>query len=62
VAPRSVHGTIALSAVLVLVNIVIDRWFKQKRYGAVRRLELVARVLYPVTIAVVVAFYLMRYW
>ncbi|MDQ3696174.1 MAG: ABC transporter substrate-binding protein, partial [Chloroflexota bacterium] len=52
---------IALSALLVLINIVIDRWYKQKRFAAVRQLDLVARVLYPTVILIVVAVYVVRF-
>ena len=52
---------IALSAVLVMINIVIDRWYKRKRYVAVRRLEIAARVFYPVVILSVIAIYTLTF-
>jgi hypothetical protein len=52
---------IALSAALVLINILIDRWYKRKRYVAVRRLDLFARVLYPTVILIVISLYVLRF-
>lgn len=52
---------IALSAGLVLVNILIDRWYKQRRYVAVRRLDRFARILYPAVILVVIGLYVLSF-
>ena len=52
---------IALSAMLVLINILIDRWYKRKRYVAVRRLDLFARILYPTVILIVITLYVLRF-
>lgn len=52
---------IALSALLVLVNITIDRWYKARRYAAVAQLDRIARVVYPVVILAVVTAYAVRF-
>ncbi|MFT4039943.1 MAG: ABC transporter substrate-binding protein, partial [Thermomicrobiales bacterium] len=52
---------IGLSAVLVLVNITIERWYKAKRYAAVEQLDRIARVMYPMVILLVVAAYAVRF-
>jgi hypothetical protein len=53
---------IGLSAALVLTNIVIDRWYKKKRYASAARLDIAARVIYPLVILVVVALYAVQFW
>ena len=53
---------IGLSAALVLTNIVIDRWYKKKRYAAASRLDLAARVVYPLVILAVVIVYAVQFW
>jgi ABC-type branched-subunit amino acid transport system substrate-binding protein len=55
------YAYIGLSAVLVLINITIDRWYKAKRFAAVRQLDRIARVVYPVVLLVVVAAYAIRF-
>lgn len=52
---------IALSALLVLVNITIERWYKARRYAAVMQLDRIARVVYPMVIVVVVTAYAVRF-
>jgi hypothetical protein len=52
---------IALSALLVLVNITIERWYKSRRYAAVAQLDRIARVVYPMVIVVVVTAYAVRF-
>ena len=52
---------IALSALLVLVNITIDRWYKARRYAAAAQLDRTARIAYPLVILVVVTAYAVRF-
>ncbi|MCA9876448.1 MAG: ABC transporter substrate-binding protein, partial [Thermomicrobiales bacterium] len=52
---------IALSALLVLVNITLDRWYKARRYAAVAQLDRIARVAYPLVILLVVSAYAWRF-
>lgn len=52
---------IGLSALLVLINITIDRWYKAKRYAAVRQLDRFTRILYPAVLLVVIAVYAVRF-
>ena len=52
---------IGLSALLVLVNITIERWYKARRYAAVAQLDRIARVVYPVVILAVVTAYAVRF-
>ncbi len=52
---------IALSALLVLVNITIDRWYKARRYAAAAQLDRTARIVYPLVILVVVTAYAVRF-
>jgi branched-chain amino acid transport system substrate-binding protein len=52
---------IALSAMLVLVNITIERWYKARRYAAVAQLDRIARVVYPVVILAGVTAYAVRF-
>ncbi|MFN8662224.1 MAG: ABC transporter substrate-binding protein [Thermomicrobiales bacterium] len=53
---------IALSALLVMVNITIERWYKARRYAAVAQLDRIARFVYPVVIVAVVTAYALRFW
>jgi branched-chain amino acid transport system substrate-binding protein len=55
------YAYIALSALLVLINIMIDRWYKAKRYAAVRQLDRLARIIYPLVLLIVVAAYAVRF-
>ncbi|MGC4192940.1 MAG: ABC transporter substrate-binding protein [Thermomicrobiales bacterium] len=48
---------IALSAVLVLLTIAVDRSYKAKRIARVRRLDTFIRSMYPLAILIVVGFY-----
>jgi ABC-type branched-subunit amino acid transport system substrate-binding protein len=52
---------IGLSALLVLVNITIERWYKARRYAAVAQLDRIARITYPVVILAVVTAYAVRF-
>jgi ABC-type branched-subunit amino acid transport system substrate-binding protein len=52
---------IGLSALLVLVNITIERWYKAKRFAAVQQLDRFARMLYPAVLLVVVAAYAVHF-
>ena len=52
---------IGLSALLVLINITIERWYKAKRFAAVRQLDRFARILYPAVLLVVIAAYAVRF-
>ena len=52
---------IGLSALLVLMNITIERWYKAKRFAAVRQLDKFARILYPSVLLVVIAAYAVRF-
>jgi ABC-type branched-subunit amino acid transport system substrate-binding protein len=52
---------IGLSALLVLINITIDRWYKAKRFAAVRQLDRFARILYPAVLLAVLAVYAVRF-
>ena len=52
---------IGLSALLVLVNITIERWYKARRYAAVAQLDRIARFVYPVVILAVVTAYAVRF-
>jgi hypothetical protein len=52
---------IGLSALLVLVNITIDRWYKARRYAAVAQLDRLARIVYPMVILVVVTAYAVKF-
>lgn len=51
------YAYIALSAVLVVVNMSIERLVKQKRFAAAERLDVVARVMYPVVVLGVIGVY-----
>jgi ABC-type branched-subunit amino acid transport system substrate-binding protein len=52
---------IALSAALVFINIAVERLYREKRFRAVGRLDLVARTLYPLVGLVTVLAYVARY-
>jgi branched-chain amino acid transport system substrate-binding protein len=52
---------IGLSALLVLLNITIERWYKAKRFAAVRQLDWFARILYPSVLLVVMAAYAVHF-
>jgi branched-chain amino acid transport system substrate-binding protein len=52
---------IGLSALLVLINITIERWYKAKRFAAVQQLDRFARIFYPVVLLVVIAAYAVRF-
>jgi hypothetical protein len=52
---------IGLSALLVLINITIERWYKAKHFAAVQQLDLFARIFYPVVLLVVIAAYAVRF-
>ena len=52
---------IGLSALLVLVNITIERWYKARRYAAVAQLDRIARIVYPLVILAVVTAYAVRF-
>jgi len=52
---------VALSAVLVFINIAVERLYKERRYRAVTRLDTVARVVYPLICLATIAFYAARY-
>jgi hypothetical protein len=52
---------IALSTVLVFLNIAIERLYKEKRYKSVARLDTAARVGYPLVCLVTIAVYATRY-
>jgi ABC-type branched-subunit amino acid transport system substrate-binding protein len=52
---------IGLSALLVLVNITIDRWYKARRFAAVAQLDRIARIAYPLVILAVVTAYAVRF-
>jgi branched-chain amino acid transport system substrate-binding protein len=55
------YAFIALSAVMVLFNIMVERWYKAKRYAAVRQLDRFAQIIYPLVILIVVAIYAVRF-
>jgi hypothetical protein len=48
---------IGLSALLVLINITIERWYKAKRFAAVQQLDRFARIFYPSVLLGVIAAY-----
>lgn len=50
-----------LSAVLVLFNIVVERLYKGKRYAAVKRLDVAARILYPAVVLGMALFYVVKF-
>ncbi|HWV35376.1 MAG TPA: ABC transporter substrate-binding protein [Thermomicrobiales bacterium] len=52
---------IALAAVLVFLNIAVDRSFKAKRFARVRKLDILIRVIYPVAIIITVSVYWFKY-
>ena len=52
---------IGLSALLVLINITIERWYKAKRFAAVEQLDRFARIFYPVVLLIVIAAYAIRF-
>lgn len=52
---------IALAALLVLLNITIERWYKARRFAAVRQLDLIARIVYPVVLAITIGVYVIRF-
>jgi hypothetical protein len=52
---------IALSAVLVMINISIERLYKAKRFLAVSQLDWIARVVYPLVLLFVVMIYTVKY-
>jgi hypothetical protein len=45
----------------VLINITIERWYKTKRFAAVRQLDRFARIFYPAVLLVVIAAYAVRF-
>ena len=51
----------ALSAALIFFNIAVGRLYKDKRYRAVGRLDLIARVLYPAVGLITVVAYVARF-
>ncbi|MGN6486094.1 MAG: ABC transporter substrate-binding protein, partial [Thermomicrobiales bacterium] len=55
------YAYIALSALLVLLTIAVDRSYKAKRMVRVRRLDTFIRVMYPVAILAVAAAYWWRF-
>lgn len=55
------YAYIGLSAVLVLLTIAVDRAYKAKRFGRVRRLDGFIRLMYPLTIVGIMALYAMVY-
>jgi hypothetical protein len=52
---------IALSAVLVMINISIERLYKAKRFLAVSQLDWIARIVYPLVLLFVVMIYTVKY-
>lgn len=52
---------IALSALLVLINISIERLYKAKRYLAVNQLDWIARIVYPLVLLFAVMIYAVKY-
>jgi branched-chain amino acid transport system substrate-binding protein len=52
---------IGLSAALIFLNIAVGRLYKDKRYKAVGRLDLLARVLYPAVGLITIMAYAARY-
>ncbi|MCC7022061.1 MAG: ABC transporter substrate-binding protein [Thermomicrobiales bacterium] len=52
---------IALTALLVLINISIERLYKAKRFLAVSQLDWIARVVYPLVLLIVVVIYAVKY-
>lgn len=52
---------IGLSAVLVMVNITVDRWYKAKRFAAASQLDRLAQVVYPAVLLIVAAAFAIRY-
>ena len=52
---------IGLSALLVLVNITIERWYRARRFAAVEQLDRMARIVYPVVILAMVAVYAVKF-
>ncbi|MFN8591085.1 MAG: ABC transporter substrate-binding protein [Thermomicrobiales bacterium] len=52
---------IALSTALVFINIVVEYLYKEKRYRAVKRIDTLARIAYPVICLGTIAFYITRY-
>jgi branched-chain amino acid transport system substrate-binding protein len=52
---------IGLSALLVLINITIERWYKAKRYAAVHQLDRFAQIMYPTVLLIVIVAYAVRF-
>ncbi|MGI8485592.1 MAG: ABC transporter substrate-binding protein [Thermomicrobiales bacterium] len=52
---------IGLAAVLVLLNIAVDRSYNAKQFARVRRLDIAIRVIYPMAIAGTILVYWMKY-
>ncbi len=55
------YAYIALAAVLVVLNMSIERLMKQKRVAAAHRLDVLGRIMYPVVVLAVVGAYALVY-
>ena len=51
------YAYIALAAVLVMLNMNIERLVKQKRFAAAHRLDVLGRVMYPIVVLAVIGVY-----
>ncbi len=52
---------IGLSAMLVLLNVAVDRSFRAKYFARVRKLDIAIRTLYPLAILATIAVYWIKY-
>ena len=55
------YAYLVLAACLVLANIVVDRWYKGRRYAAVTQLDRIIRVAYPTLILLAVLAYVLYF-
>lgn len=55
------YAFILLSAICIIIGLVGDRLYDERRYGELRRLDLFSHIFYPVFVAGVVAAYVIRY-
>jgi hypothetical protein len=55
------YAFIFLSAICIIIGLVGDRLYDERRYGELRRLDLFSHIFYPVFVAGVVLAYVVRY-
>jgi branched-chain amino acid transport system substrate-binding protein len=55
------YAFIFLSLICILIGLIGDRLYEQRRFNDLRRLELFARIFYPTFVIVVVLAYFLHY-